>query len=280
MKRSAKQSKLIVSEPVLVFTVLVMLFTLLSVKQAYAGVGGPAKINSALPGGVIFPVPVGILYPGFNTAAGVNAAALPGGKKITAVQVAAAPALATNDNNSYFASMATSNSAIGWGLGYTGASTSAGLTHGMFAGVGFNLKRINLGVGLRDSDLSGGFSPNVDIGSKFDLGKDFTFGAVAYNLDDTSNMQFAAGIGYGHPRKDNVEINLLTPAGGGSDYMVTFAATVYTGKFGTTFRTSYAMESQAFNHTLGLLYWLGSSMNVILQLTTPRTLTMGITVAF
>ena len=281
MYQNAKRTRLLVTEPMLVFTVLAFLAVLISFDKANAASagGGLGKIGNALPAGVTFPTPVGILYPGLNVAAGVNAAALPGGKKVTSLQLAGAPALSDTDSTSYFGSLAFSNTNLGWSVGYTGSSGTT-LTNGMFAGVGFNLGRINLGIGLRDTDLSGGFSPNVDIGLKIDMGKDFTFGAVAYTMDTTSASQYAIGLGYGHRRKDNVELNVLTPAGGGSDYAMTFAATVYTGRFGTNFRTSYFMGSQSFSHTLGALYWLGEKLNVMLQLNTPKTLTVGLTWVF
>ena len=254
-------------------------FFLLSSGSAHAeSAGGTGSLNSPLPAGVIYPTPVGILYPGFGIAAGVNAATLATGKRVTAAQVTAAPPLQGGDSITYLASIATSTNKLGWSLGYLGANGGGLMTHGLFAGVGFNLAPISFGVGLRDADISGGFTPNVDFGTKIDVGKDFSFGTVVYNLDQELGVN--VGFGYGRKKKESIELNFLMPSLGSSDYAVTFAATVYTGIFGTTFRTTYYLGSKTFSHTLGGLIWITQSFNFLVQLTSPRTLSAGITYVF
>lgn len=263
----------------LVLLVLSAIFSLLNANLAYAeSVGGIGNLTNPLPSGVIYPTPVGIVNPGFNIAAGVNPATLTSGKRATSGLMAVAPPLQSSDSMSYLASIATSTNRLGWSIGYLGSQGTGGLTHGMFAGVGFSLAPVSFGVGLRDTDMSGGFNPNVDFGSKIELGNDWAMAAVIYNLDQTPGASI--GMGYGRKKKENVEVNFLLPSFGSSDYAVTMAATVYTGRFGTTFRTSYYLTSKSFSHTIGGLIWLTPSFNVLLQLTSPRTLTAGITYVF
>ena len=269
-------------EPFLVLLMIAAIFALLGSPVAYgaAGMGNQSLINP-LPAGVIYPTPVGILYPGFNVAAGVNAAALSMGKRVTAAQLSVAPALQTGASMGYLASIATSTNRLGWSVGYVGASGGAASTHGIYAGAGFTLARVSMGVGLRDTDIaSAGFSfdPSVDFGTRIDLGKDFAFGTVVYNLEQTPGV--STGFGFGRKKKENIEINFLIPSLGSSDYATTFMATVYSGRFGTTFRTTYYLSSKAFSHTLGALLWLGQKMNVVVQLTSPSTMTFGLTYVF
>lgn len=266
-------------EPILVMLAITALFSLLNSNLAYAeSSGGIGNLTNPLPAGVIYPTPVAIVYPGFNIAAGVNAAALTSGKRATAGLLAAAPPLQSGDPTSYIASIATSSNRLGWSVGYLGSQATSGLSHGMFAGVGFSLAPLSFGVGLRDTDMSGGFNPNVDFGSKFELGKDWAMAAVIYNLDQSPGASF--GLGYSRRKKEAVEVNFLMPTFSSSDYAVTVAATVYTGRFGTTFRTSYFLTSKTFSHTLGGLIWVTPNFNFLLQLTSPRTLTAGITYVF
>lgn len=269
------------SEPFLFYVLLIIVFAVVGMNRAYAagGTAGLAKLGNALPAGVIHPVPVGILYPGLTIAAGVNPAALTAGKKATAISISGAPPLGDGDPISFMGSVATSSNKVGWGIGYSG-SLGAEAQHGLFAGVGFKLGQFSAGVGLRDANLSGGFNPNVDIGTRVDLGREFSMGLVAYDLD--ADPSVTLGVGVGHPKKDNVELNISTPplGGGSADYALTFSATVYTGPFGTSFRTTYLLDSKTFSHTLGGLFWVGDSINLFVQLTTPRTLNVGFTYVF
>jgi len=266
------------SEPAFVVVLLLLLFTFLGLNTAY---GAGNFLGNALPVGLIYPTPVGILFPGFNIAAGVNAAALPNGKKGTALEIAAAPSLKSGDSTSGLVSIATSSQNIGWSLGYTNTTTDSTMTHGLYSGVGFKLGDVQLGMGLRGA-LSNGFTPSVDAGMIVHTSQTLVLGAVGYNLD--SAPQVAVGIGVGHAKKDNVELNVLTPPFGNSlavkTYLVTFSATVYTGAFGTIFRSSYDTTAGSFSETLGALIWLGQDVNFALELTTPRTLTAGFTYVF
>ncbi len=267
-----------VSEPAFVVATLLLLFSFLGLNTAY---GANGFLGNALPMGLIYPTPVGILFPGFNIAAGVNAAALPNGKKGTAFEAAVAPSLQSGDSTTSMASIATSSQNIGWSLGYTNTMGSGAMAHGLFSGVGFKLGGVQLGMGLRGV-LSNGFSPSVDAGMLFHLSQDWVFGAVGYGLD--SSPQVAIGLGVGHARKDNVELNLLMPAFGSSSvtktYLATFSATVYAGAFGTIFRSTYDTTAKSFSETLGAMIWVGQDLNFALELTTPRTLTVAFTYVF
>lgn len=265
----------------LVLLTAAAIFALLGARTAYAeGQGGMGNLPNPLPAGDIYPTPVGILFPGFNVAAGVNAATLASGKRQTAAQVTGAPALRSGDSTTYLASLATSSNKLGWSIGYLGSSGTT-MTHGIFAGVGFYLNPVSFGVGLRDTDImSSGFdfSPNVDVGTKIEIGKDFAIGGVVYGLDGT--MGASVGFGYGRKKKENIELNVLLPSLSGTDIAATFAATVYTGRFGTTFRTTYYITTQAFSHTLGGLIWFTSNVNLLVQLTSPSSLSAGLTWVF
>jgi hypothetical protein len=253
----------------------VFVATAFGVSPGGAGVGGT---ENPLPTGNIFPTPGGIVFPGFNVAAGTNAAALANGKKGTMFQGAFAPALESGDANSFFGSIATSSSRIGWGIGYTGIQQSGAITHGVFAGVGFKLGSLSLGMGLRDAAISSGFNPEVDFGSTLKIGKDFYAAAVVYDVETVRTVGF--GLGFGKAKQDAIEFNVVSPVSGSSDWTVTFAATVYAGIFGTSLRSSYLLASRTFNHTLAGLVSLGDGFNVFVQLTTPRALSFGFTWIF
>ena len=212
-----------------------------------------------------------------TTRPGINPAALALGKKLTSLQVSGAPSLESGDSSAYGASLATTTKNTGWGIGYDGASGGATTTNGLFAGVGFKLDPISLGVGLRGT-WSNGFNPSVDAGMRFAISQNVTIAAVARNLDTT--LQAGAGIGLNNGKNNNVEICYMMPAAGSLDSIITFGATVYSGRFGAIFQSSYYTNAKNFIHTLGALYWLGSNINFTAQLTTPRSMTMGITYIF
>jgi hypothetical protein len=235
--------------------------------------------GNAIPTGQIYPNPVGILFPGFNVAAGVNPAALATGKKNTAFQISGSPALQGGDATNYMASIATSSQSLGWSLGYNGSSSGGALTHSLFSGVGFNIGAASLGLGLR-GPVSGGFDPKVDFALVGQLSQVVSIGAVTYDLNGTP--QTAIGLGLSHKKKDNIELDVLLPSWSNfsGTYVVTFSATVYSGVFGTTFRTSYDTQAKSVSATLGGLVWLFNNMNFIVQLNTPRTLTAALTYVF
>lgn len=240
--------------------------------------GSPGGIFNSIPGGITATNPVGFVFPGFNSAAAVNPAALALGKKAVAFQALYSPPLQAGDSTNYFASIAASVKNTGWSLGYTGAGSGSTLTHGMFAGVGFSLKPISLGVGLRSAAFSNGFNPNVDLGAQLQLGGSFTMAAVAYAVD--SGLQAGLGLGFGKPRQDNVELGVLMATPGSSDHRVSFGAQLYSGRIGTLFQTHYNMGSRTFTHNLGMLFQVSDKFNLIAELTTPRTMRFGLTFIF
>jgi hypothetical protein len=274
--RAKKKSQVtFLNDPMLVVGLLFLIFALLTLNRAYGRTAN--NLGNPLPIGLIAPSPVGIVYPSFNSAAGVNPAALALGKKLTSLQLAGAPSLQAGDSTTYLASLATTTKNTGWSLGYDGTSGSGSMTHGIFAGVGFKLDPVSLGLGLRGT-ISSGFNPNVDAGLRFAVSQNVTVAAVARSLDST--LQAGGGIGINNGKNNNVEISYMMPATTGGSALVTFGATVYTGNFGAIFQSSYYLSSKTFTHTLGALYWLASNFNLTAQLTTPRTMNLGITYTF
>ncbi len=239
-----------------------------------------------LPTAFIFPAYANpILYPGFNIAAGVNPAALPLAQKTTAFQAAYTPALESGYPNDFFGGLAVSKRSLGIGLGYIRNQTSyAGqttTTQSVFGGFGFSVDQVSLGVGLRDTYLANGFSPNVDIGLVVGDQKNaraVSFGAVFYNMD--SLPQLDIGIGYGSIKKYTLEANILLPPFRylDSGYVFTVAASLRAEILGLYFHTSYATNYKTFSHTVGIFAWLSDHVNVFAQFITSRTLSVGLSV--
>lgn len=250
-----------------------------------------ASLSHAREGGGINTVPVpqlfsypsGLVFPGLNGAAAINAAALPASGRATAVQAAFTPSLQSGDPMGIFGGIAMARKGLGLGLGIEHTSVSNLSTLGGFAGAGFAWDALSLGVGLRDSDLDGGFSPQVDVGLLVGEGKDrrgVAFGAVFYNLNTTAVL--GAGIGYRGGKKYHLEANVVLPPFSDMDgnYTITAAATINAGIFGLFFRTSYFTQPSDFSHTVGALAWISQRFNLIAQFTTNRTATVGATVLF
>lgn len=274
-KAKKKTQVTLMNDPLLIVGLLFLVFALLTFNRAYGRTAN--NLGNPLPIGLIAPSPVGIVYPSFNSAAGVNPAALAIGKKLTSFQISGAPSLQSGDATAYGASLATTAKNTGWSLGYNGSSSTGTLTHGIYAGVGFKFDPISLGVGLRGT-LSSGFNPNVDAGLKFAVTQNITLAAVARSIDST--LQAGGGIGINNGKNNNVEISYLMPATAGGSALVNFGATVYSGDFGALFQSSYYLSTKTFTHTLGALYWLASNLNLTVQLTTPRTMMLGVTYTF
>lgn len=241
---------------------------------------GAASVNfNPLPSAMIFPSPVGILFPGFNVAAGVNPAALPLPGKANSVQLAYTPSLRRGDDSSVFAGAAIAKKGLGVGLGYQRTQTSSTKIQGIFGGVGFAMDSMSFGLGLRDSQVDGGFSPNVDIGfivGNQKNGKGVSFGGVFYNLDHYPQM--ALGIGYGNVKRYNLEANILMPPFdylGTGYYIFTLSATLRAEFLSLYFRSSYPTRTDNFTHTLGIAAQVMQNLNVFAQFTPSRTLTFG-----
>jgi hypothetical protein len=264
-----------VTETLLIFAMIFFILSLLGVKAA---LGKDAGMVSPFEASRIFPRPTGILYPGLPEAAGVNPAALAMGKKITAIQGAYTPSLQSGDPQEFFAALGSSQQNVGFGFGYDGVKPSGGsMRNGIFAGAGVALPSVSFGVDLRDPDLSGGFSPDVDLGLKVGRDEGLSFGAVLYQLN--SPAQLNVGIGYAK-KSFNLEGNVLLPpfSGGGNGYTLTGALTVFASNLVSLhFRTSYFTAGKSFSTTVGASVGISSSASLLAQYTTDRTLTAALT---
>lgn len=248
--------------------------------------GGGGMIHP-LPSNHIFPIPAPILFPGFTTAAGTNAAALGLAGKVAAVQGAFSPGQGSSDQEIY-AGLAASSQKMGVGLGYLGDKVGGTMVNNVFAGAGFKIDPVALGIGLRQFNTSSKLNPGVDIGMIAGEGSSggggsngLRFGFVVYNLN--SNAQLDAGIGFSGGKRYNMEINVLLPpfnqmSGG---YVFTLAGTVYAADVvGLTFNTSYNSTSKLYMHTLGINAWLWEPVAVFAQFSTPHAWTGGLMVTF
>lgn len=231
--------------------------------------------------GSVFPDPAGILFPGPATAAAINPAVL-GNSKGTVAQAAFGPGLRSGDPHHYFGSFATAKKKFGMGFGIDGLANGGGnFTNGGFVGMGFNLERIALGLGVRDANVSDSIGPSVDVGCVIGEGQGLTGGFVLYHLE--SSPQAALGIGFNGGKKYNLELNVVLPrfnsfSGGG--YGLSIGANLFIDLFSFLFRTTYYTSPRTYVHTLGIGIWLNQSFNVGVQLNTPREWTLGVTVVF
>jgi len=260
-----------ITEYVLVFAVLFIIFSLVGMGAAFG------DTPPVLPTAQAFPTTGGILFPGLDVAAGVNSAALPLLGKATAFQVAVSPPLQTGDPLGGFAGLATSNKKFGLGAGYLGSKNpGSSITHGIFVGGGYDLDPVALGVQIRDLNIQSGVNPGVDLGMILGSGHGTEFGVVLYDVNTSARMDL--GVGFADKRY-NVEANLLLPrfSNFNSDYVLTAAATVNASIFAMYFRVSYFTQPNFWEETFGGLAWISPKWNVLVQLTTSRTLTAGLT---
>lgn len=236
----------------------------------------------------IFPIPAPILFPSFTTAAGTNPAALGLSGKVAALQGAFSPGQ-NSSGQEYYAGLAASSQKMGVGLGYLGDKNGSKMTNNVFAGAGFKIDPVALGIGLRQFDTSGKLSPNVDLGliageggsGGGGGGNGLRFGFVVYNLNVASQLD--AGIGFSGGKKYNMEVNVLLPPFSNMDagYVFTIAGTVYAADVvGLTFNSSYNSTSKDYLHTVGINAWLWEPVCVFVQFSTPRTWTSGLMVTF
>ncbi len=236
---------------------------------------------SPLPTAHIYPIPVGILFPGFNVAAGVNAAALPLMGKGTSVQGAYLPALSSGDPNGYFGSVAMASKTFGFGIGLLGSKSGSTTTNSLFTGAGFHTDNVAFGLGLRDPNVHGGFNPEVDAGVIVGGDKGLTFGFNLYHLQ--ASPRLAAGLGFIQGRKYNLEANVLLPSFSNfnKDYVITASASIFADDvIGFNFCESYYTINNTFLHTIGVLVWVSQHVNLIAQFTSQRTLAAGLSVVF
>lgn len=238
-------------------------------------------IKNAFPVATIYPSSVGILYPGFSVAAGVNGAAIPKAARGTAVQVGYAPPLRSWQSHGLFGSVAHAKGSFGVGAGYTGAIDGTGaFTHGAFAGAGYNIDTFSFGMSVREDNLAAGISPEIDAGLIAET-KFFDLGLAFYRLNYSPNMAIAIGTRSGS--RMNLELNVLMPpfydmAGG--DYQITLSAQLDVGLIGVYFRTTFHTSWRGLTHTVGLGGWVGEAVNLTAQYGTSDQATAALTFVF
>ncbi len=237
-----------------------------------------AEVNNAFPAGRFYPDPVALVYPGFNVAGGVNAAALPSAGRGTALQATYSPGGGSGTNQA-FASVAHSGGNMGFNAGYQMNSGGGSDAHGVFAGLGANFSNFNVGLSLREYDVASNFSPNVDVGMVVEL-KVIDLGIVFYDLSGVTRL----GVGVGNRSSQyNVEANVLLPPFSAltSNYLFTLSAQLELGNSaGVHFRTSYETGTEFISHTLGLGVFVTKELQLIAQYSTPSRFQGGMTIVF
>jgi hypothetical protein len=255
-------------------------------------------IGNTLPTLVVGPYPIGFIFPGFNTAAGLDAAALPY-EKGTAFQVAAAPPI-NNDNTAMgFASLATSNKKLGIGAGYLGEFVKASpgapssTTQEAFAGLGYKLDPVSLGVGVRDVGIGqSGSQADVDFSLLYNGDNGLVLGGEAYNLNN--GLDLALGVGFRGGKKYHIEADVLLPTNGVQGAFLVVAGAVSVPIFDVFFNLSYLLNTAptvtaisagtAFFYAFGIDFWLTDHLNFVFQYNTlpyydSGFLTAGVTIA-
>lgn len=253
---------------------------LLGVLSVFSSAVFAESMVNPFPAGRVFPQPVGILFPSFNVAPGVNASSIPANNRGTAVAAAVSPTTNSANAMQYFGSAASSSSTFGGGVSYIGSSYAGSMTHGAAAGLGYSFETFSLGLGARDLDVKSGWDPSVDASLMLLALKDFIAGAVFYNLNQATQLDLGIGVKSG--QRYNVEVNLLLPPfsdlGGG--YTATVSAAIFVEPFGLHFRSSYNTAYKDFSHTIALGAWVSKVIHIAAQFTTPRTFTFGLTALF
>jgi hypothetical protein len=173
--------------------------------------------------------------------------------------------------------MALAAKKFGFGFGYDGFLRSGNDRHGLFMGGGYDLGNFSLGLGLRDGDLNGGFSPDVDLGLRIGKNKGLAFAAVLYNIDRDTELD--VGLGYSGGKQYNLEVNVLLPPfrRWSAGYVITASATVFAGNSaGFHFRSSYWTVGSTFEHTIGATLFVTRKVALVAQYTTSRTFTAAL----
>lgn len=240
----------------------------------FASTSRAESVENAFPIMRFHPETVGLLYPGFNVAGGVNPAALPSAGRGTAIQAGFSPG--GSDDSRVFTSVAHSADNLGVSGGYQGRIFGGAMAHDAFLGVGGTFGNFGLGLGLRESDLAGGMNPSVDAGILVEL-KVVDFGLVFYDLNGSPRL----GIGVGSRSGGSfaLEGNVLLPhfnnLGGG--YLITASAQLSLQIVRVLFRTSYDTGWNDFSHTVGLGAWVTPQVMIGLQYSTPRRISGAVT---
>jgi hypothetical protein len=226
----------------------------------------------------IFPDPAGILFPGMATAAGINAGAL-GIERATTMQLAYGPPVIEGESHRYFGSFATSKKGIGFGAGINGSAKDGNFTNGAFAGIGFDLETVGMGLAVRVPDLANlSRTPNVDVGMIFGKASGIRAGFVLYNLE--SAMQLDLGVGYSSGKNYNLEANILLPPFGNlsnGNFGLSLGANLFIGALNFLFRSTYYTATDSLVSTLGAGVWLNQKINLGIQFTSPHIWTAGLT---
>ncbi len=234
-------------------------------------------IDNAFPVMRFHPETVGLVYPGFNVAAGVNPAALPSAGRGSAIQLGFSPG--GSDGDRLFASVAHAKDNLGIGAGYQGRMGGGAMQNDAFLGVAGTFGNFSAGLALREYDLSGGINPSVDAGILVEL-KVVDVGLVFYDLNGASRL--GIGVGSRGGGRFNIEGNVLLPhfnnLGGG--YLFTLSAQMAVGIVGVHFRTSYDTAWNDFSHTVGLGAWVSPQVQLALQYSTPRRVSGAVTYSF
>lgn len=233
-----------------------------------------------LPTASFYPTPNGILFPNIAAAGGVNAAALPLAGKATVVQ--GAYTKVNSSASELYGGVGMTSRKFGVSLGYLGDKIGNNLVHNSYAGAGFAIDAVSLGINVRRFDWSGTSSTGVDLGLIAGEGKGFTWGLVVYNLNSNNNStRLTGGIGFGGGKKYNMELNFtLPPFNGGSVYVITAAGTINpSDAFGVHFKTSYYSDKN-YLHVLGLSVFPWENTGFLVQFTSPSIWTGGINLSF
>ncbi len=225
-----------------------------------------------------YPETSGILYPGINSAAGINPAALPQSSDATSVQLGFSPAPSQWEDHRAFGSVATSNGKLGFGMGYEGNILNSALTHNAFAGIGYKIQSVSLGVGVREYNLATGLQPSADVGFKAHL-KVIDIGFVFLNLQGTA--QAAVALGAQSYDQFNVEATVLLPpfSNLAGNYLLSVSAQLAVKMVSFYFRGSYHTQWNAFEYSVGAGFWLGKTLHLAAQVTSPNRIGTALTVA-
>jgi hypothetical protein len=238
-----------------------------------------------LPSAVMFPGLSGILFPSIPGAGGVNAAALPLAGKANAVQLSYSRS-GNSGPEAYYGGTAFTSKSFGVSLGYLGSKIGNTVFHNTYAGAGFAIQNVSLGINVRSFNLAkSGATNDVDLGLIVGEGKGLTFGFVVYNLSGTAQVD--VGIGFAGGKKYNMEFNfLLPPFSGGSHYAFTLAGTIRpVDAFGLHFKTSYfsnydSRSSSSYQHIVGGTVHFSEVFGILFQYGTPNTWTGGVNLTF
>jgi hypothetical protein len=232
--------------------------------------------------GSVYPDDGGVLFPSLAMAAALNPAALGNANKARVIQLAYGPPLRGGEAHRYTAAFATAKRSFGFGVGLDGAAYPGGVfQNGVFTGVGFNMERVSLGLSLRESDLSNGISPELDVGLIFGKGTGVHFGFALHGLE--RSPQADLGIGYSSGRRYNLELDVRLPAFsslGTGFYRFSLGANLFLDPLTLLFRTSYTTGINTLSHTIGLGVWLNQRFNLGIQYSTPfDSATAGVTLS-